>query len=86
MTTPVLDYHPFSRAAGVVFMLEDVGVPYELRFIDFNANENRGAELMRINPMGKLPTLVDGDAVVTEAARRAARGPISQKVYSVQYT
>jgi hypothetical protein len=30
MTIPSLYYHPYSRAANVVPMLEEVGVPYEL--------------------------------------------------------
>ena len=64
----VLYHHPFSRAAGVVWMLEEVGVPYELRFVDIMKGAQKAAELVALNPMGKLPILVDGDAVVTESA------------------
>ncbi|MEJ8840045.1 glutathione S-transferase family protein [Ramlibacter sp. AN1133] len=64
----VLYHHPFSRAAGVVWMLEEVGVPYELRFVDIMKGAHKAAELVTLNPMGKLPILVDGDAVVTESA------------------
>lgn len=63
-----LYHHPFSRAANAVWMLEEVGVPYELRFVDFMAGENKQPEILALNPMGKLPTLVDGDVVVTELA------------------
>jgi glutathione S-transferase len=66
--TLLLHYHPFSRAAGVVWMFEELGVPYELQFVDFNAAQNRTPEFLRVNPMGKLPTLVDGDTIVTESA------------------
>jgi len=64
----VLHYHPFTRASNVVWMLEEVGVPYELLFVDVKAGAQRTPEFLGVNPMGKLPTLVDGDTVVTESA------------------
>jgi glutathione S-transferase len=64
----VLYHHPFTRAANVVWMLEEVGVPYTLRFVDIVAGEQKGPELLALNGMGKLPVLVDGEAVVSEAA------------------
>ncbi|MFT3815939.1 MAG: glutathione S-transferase family protein [Acidovorax sp.] len=63
-----LYYHPYSRAAGTLWALEEAGVPYELRVTDILKGEQKGPELVALNPMGKLPTLVDGDVVVTEAA------------------
>lgn len=63
-----LYYHPYSRAAGTIWALEEAGVDCELKVIDTMKGEQKGAELMAKNPMGKLPTLVDGDVVVTEAA------------------
>lgn len=64
----VLYHHPFSRAATVVWMLEEVGVPYELRFVDLMKGAHKAEEILALNPMGKLPILTDGDAVVTESA------------------
>jgi glutathione S-transferase len=64
----VLYHHPFSRAAGVVWMLEEIGIPYELRFVDIMKGEQKAPQILALNPMGKLPVLVDGDAVVTESA------------------
>ena len=64
----VLYHHPFSRAANVIWMLEEVGQPYELKYVDLMKGEQKGPELVKLNPMGKLPVLVDGDAIVTEAA------------------
>lgn len=64
----VLYHHPFSRAAGTVWMLEEVGVPYELRYVDIMKGEQKNPEVVALNGMGKLPVLVDGDAVVTESA------------------
>lgn len=64
----VLYHHPFSRASNAVWMLEEVGVPYELRYVDIMAGGQKAKEIVALNPMGKLPVLTDGDAVVTELA------------------
>ncbi|MBL9019632.1 MAG: glutathione S-transferase family protein [Myxococcales bacterium] len=63
-----LYHHPFSRAAGVVWTLEELGRPYELKFVDILKGAQKAPELLELNPMGKIPLLVDGDVVVTEAA------------------
>ncbi len=64
----VLYHHPYSRAANVVWMLEEVGVAYELRPVDIMKGAHKAPDLLALNPMGKLPILTDGDAVVTESA------------------
>src|SRR5436853_7235758 len=64
----VVHHQPFPRAANVVWMLEAVGVPYELRFVVLMKGAHKAPELVALNPMGKLPTLVDGETVVTEGA------------------
>lgn len=63
-----LHYHPYSRAAGTLWALEEAGVPYELKIVDIMKGAQKQPAFVAINPMGKLPTLVDGDVVVTEAA------------------
>jgi glutathione S-transferase len=63
-----LYHHPFSRAAGAVWMLEEVGVEYDLRFVNIMAGEQKSPAIVALNPMGKLPIVTDGDAVVTELA------------------
>jgi glutathione S-transferase len=64
----VLYHHPFSRAASAVWMLEEVGVPYELRHVDIMVGGQKAPELVALNPMGKLPVLTEDDLVVTELA------------------
>jgi glutathione S-transferase len=64
----VLYYHPFSRAANVIWMLEEVGVDYELHWVDLMSGAHKSPEVLALNPMGKLPIVVDGEAVVTESA------------------
>src|ERR1700690_3734338 len=66
--TITLFHHPFSRAANTVWMLEEVGVDYELRFVDIMKGEHKHDDFVALNPMGKLPTLQDGTTIVTESA------------------
>ena len=63
-----LYHHPYSRAANVVWMLEELDVPYELSFVDIMAGAQKDPAFLKMNPMGKLPTLVDHDVVHTESA------------------
>ena len=64
----VLYHHPFSRAANTIWVLEELELPYELRYVDLMAGAQKAPEILALNPMGKLPILVDGDVVVTESA------------------
>jgi glutathione S-transferase len=64
----VLYHHPYTRASNVVWMLEEVGVPYELKYLDLQAGEHKRPEIMALNPMGKLPILQDDKVTVTESA------------------
>lgn len=63
-----LYYHPYSRAAGTLWPLEEAGVPYELQVVDIMKGEQKQPAVVSKNAMGKVPTLLDGDLVVTEAA------------------
>jgi len=57
-----------SRSSIVHWMLEELGEPYDIHLVSFKRGENRQPEYLAINPMGKLPALKHGDAVITEAA------------------
>src|SRR5690606_13571847 len=48
--------------------LEEVGCDYTLRPVDIMAGEQKSEAILALNPMGKLPILVDGGAVITESA------------------
>ena len=54
-------------AVAVAIGLEEAGVAYEPMRVDFGANEQRGAAYLALNPKGRVPVLVDGDEVLTEA-------------------
>jgi glutathione S-transferase len=64
----VLFYSPMSRARVAHWMLEELGVPYELKTMDLFSRENKTETFLSLNPMGKIPTLLHGDLVVTECA------------------
>jgi len=66
MTTLTVYHNPKSRSASARVLLEAIGVPYEVRTIDFGNGQNRTPEFLAINPLGKLPTLVHDEAVITE--------------------
>jgi glutathione S-transferase len=63
-----LYHHPYTRAASVVWQLEEVGQPYTLRPVHLSRAEHKQDEVVGLNPMGKLPVLVDDGVVVTEVA------------------
>lgn len=56
-----------TRAVGVVWYLEELGVPYTYKMLDIDAGENKKPEYLAINPMGKVPALVDGDVTIWES-------------------
>ena len=69
MDEEIVFYHnPQSRARIVHWMLEEVVATYRIEPIDFSKGENKTPQFLAINPMGKLPVIVHGDEVVTEAA------------------
>lgn len=54
-----------SRSSVVLWMLEELGQPYDVQLISFKKGENLQPEFLAINPMGKVPALRHGDAVIT---------------------
>ncbi|MDK2760119.1 MAG: glutathione S-transferase family protein [Sphingopyxis sp.] len=59
--------NPMSRGQIVRWMLEEVGVPYETRILDYGTTM-KDAAYLATNPMGKVPSIVHGGSVVTECA------------------
>lgn len=57
---------PNSRSGGTRALLEELGAHYELHALDLKKNESRSAEYLAINPMGKVPAIRDGEALITE--------------------
>jgi glutathione S-transferase len=57
-----------SRSSTVLWLLEEIGEPYELRVLRLDRGEHKEAGYLALNPLGKVPTLVHGQAVVTETS------------------
>jgi glutathione S-transferase len=68
MTTPELTLHhsPNTRSTGTLVLLEELGAPYKLHLLNMKAGEQRQPAYLAINPMGKVPALTHGDALITE--------------------
>lgn len=61
-----LYHNPQSRSTVVHYMLHELGVPFEIAPIDLTKKEHKTPEFLKINPMGKIPVLRDGDTIITE--------------------
>lgn len=64
--TITLYYWPQTRATGIRFLLEEIGADYQLELVNIRNGDNHKPDFLAINPLGKLPTLRHGTAVVTE--------------------
>jgi glutathione S-transferase len=61
-----LYFNPQSRAVIAKWMLDECGAKYEIVPIDFAQREHKAPAFLDINPAGKLPALVDGEARIFE--------------------
>ena len=55
-----------SRSIRVVWVLEEMGLPYRLRQVDMLADE-QDPEFLAVNPADYIPAIVDGDVVMVES-------------------
>jgi glutathione S-transferase len=63
-----LYWSPRSRSFTTLWLMEETGQPYERVLTDISTDANKTPEYLAINPMGKVPALADGDAVMAESA------------------
>ncbi|HUO87624.1 MAG TPA: glutathione S-transferase family protein [Rhizomicrobium sp.] len=81
-------YHSVaSRSVIPLWMLEELGVAYEIADTDIRARKHKTPEFLKINPMGKVPALRDGETIVTEGpaiclylADRYSYGTLAPKI------
>jgi glutathione S-transferase len=63
-----LYWAPRTRSFSTLWLMEETGQPYERVLIDLTKGAQKTPEYLAINPMGKVPALKDGDAMLAEAA------------------
>ena len=62
----VFFHSPNTRSSIALTLLEELGAPYELTVINMKAGEQRQPAYLAVNPMGKVPAVTHGDALITE--------------------
>jgi glutathione S-transferase len=56
-----------SRASIIKWYLEEISVPYEFVLLDMQAGAHLEPDFLAINPIGKVPAIVDGDLKLWES-------------------
>lgn len=54
-----LHYYPSNASMIPHIVLEELGVPFELVLVDRNQNLHKSADYLKLNPNGRIPTLVE---------------------------
>ena len=66
--TLALYLSPGSSSMAPHIALHEVGAPFESRWVSFGKKEQQSPEYLRVNPEGKVPTLLVDDRPLTEVA------------------
>ncbi|HEY8564131.1 MAG TPA: glutathione S-transferase family protein [Beijerinckiaceae bacterium] len=57
-----------SRSSVTLWMLEELGQPYDIKILDLQKGEQLRPDYRAINPMGKVPAIVHDGVAITESA------------------
>ena len=89
----VLYYSPGAASFAVHWLLIELGVPFEARCLDLDAQEQKRPEYLQLNPTGLVPTLlIDGKpvyestALIALLAERHAEAGLSPAVGTAERT
>ena len=63
-----LHYFPGNASMTPHMLLEEIGVPYALQYVDRAVQAHKSADYLKLNPNGLIPVLIDGDLVLYETA------------------
>jgi len=63
-----LHYFPGNASMTPHLLLRELGLPFELKYVDRAAGAHKKPEYLKLNPNGLIPVLVDGDLVLYETA------------------
>ena len=63
-----LHYHPGNASMAPHLLLEELGIPFELKLVDRARQAHKAPEYLKLNPNGLIPVLIDGELVLYETA------------------
>src|SRR6185436_8375345 len=63
-----LHYYPGNASFAPHLLLEELGTPFELQYVDRTVAAHKSPAYLKLNPNGLIPVLVDGDLVLYETA------------------
>ncbi|NMM00578.1 glutathione S-transferase family protein [Paraburkholderia sp. RP-4-7] len=64
----LLYYSPGAASMAVHWIMIEMGIPFDARLVDIDAGNQRNPEYLRLNPAGRVPTLVVDGAPRHESA------------------
>ena len=56
-----------TRGFRVIWLCEELGVDYDVQKLDFSKEYRLSSEWLQINPLGKVPSLEDGELLMSES-------------------
>ncbi len=56
-----------TRSVRIYWLLEELGIPYELKTLDFTPENLKSSEYLQLNPLGKVPAIRDGEMSLFES-------------------
>lgn len=56
-----------TRGFRVIWLCEELGVDYDVQKVDFSKEYRLSSEWLQINPLGKVPSLEDGELLMSES-------------------
>ncbi len=62
-----LHFAPNSRASRTLWLLEELGLDYELNRMDFHPKDLKSDEHRARHPLGRIPVLEDGEVTIFES-------------------
>lgn len=62
-----LFHSPGTRSVRAFWLLEEMGLPYDLKTMKYDSAYFASDEFRAINPMGKVPALLDDEALIIES-------------------
>ncbi len=60
-------FAPDTRAVRIVWLCEELGLPYEVEMYKLGDPRMRAPEYLEVHPLGRVPAIQDGDVVLCES-------------------